>query len=132
MFKSGINVLEENFINFSSSMPNLDNVSQIIKNRTGWQIKTVAGFVDEVIFFELLSNKYFPSSDIIRLSSRFYDKYFTHILFFGLGFLCAHIDFSPLLGSFVTAFNVKSDVLSGVTTGATFLSTGHGYLSEPQ
>ena len=75
MFKSGIDILEENFKNFSSSMPNLDNVSKIIKQQTGWQIKTVAGFVDEVIFFELLSNKYFPSSDIIRLSSRFYDKY---------------------------------------------------------
>ena len=75
MFRNGLNILEKHSKSFSSNMPKLDNVSKIIKQRTGWQIKTVAGFVDEIIFFELLSNKYFPSSDIIRLSSRFYNKY---------------------------------------------------------
>ena len=75
MFKNGLKILENNSNNFSSIMPNLEDISKVIKKHTGWQIRTVAGFVDEVIFFELLSDKYFPSSDIIRLSSRFYDKY---------------------------------------------------------
>lgn len=75
MFKNGLKILENNSNNFPSIMPNLEDISKVIKKHTGWQIRTVAGFVDEVIFFELLSDKYFPSSDIIRLSSRFYDKY---------------------------------------------------------
>jgi len=75
IFKNGLKILENNSNNFSSIMPNLEDISKVIKKHTGWQIRTVAGFVDEVIFFELLSDKYFPSSDIIRLSSRFYDKY---------------------------------------------------------
>ena len=75
MFRNGIDVFDRHLANFSLVMPNLDKVSQIIRRHTGWQIKTVSGFVDEIIFFELLSEKYFPSSDIIRLSSRFYNKY---------------------------------------------------------
>ncbi len=75
MFKNGLKILENNSNNFPSIMPNLEDISKVIKKHTGWQIRTVAGFVDEVIFFELLSDKYFPSSDIIRLSSRFYNKY---------------------------------------------------------
>ena len=75
IFKDGISLLADNLKNFSSVIPDLNQVSQLIKLETGWQIKIVAGFVDEVIFFELLANKYFPSSDIIRLSSRFCNKY---------------------------------------------------------
>ena len=75
MFKDGIDYLDSNLSNFNSKIPSLENISKLIKKETGWQIQTVSGFVDEVIFFELLANKLFPSSDIIRLSKRFYDKY---------------------------------------------------------
>ena len=75
MFKNGLDFLCSHANEFDSKIPNLDNISKLIMNETGWQIKTVSGFVDEVIFFELLANKFFPSSDIIRLSNRFYDKY---------------------------------------------------------
>jgi len=75
MFKNGLDFLCSHANEFDSKIPNLDNVSKLIMNETGWQIKPVSGFVDEVIFFELLANKFFPSSDIIRLSNRFYDKY---------------------------------------------------------
>ena len=75
MFRTGLEFLSNNLKDFNSKIPNLDNTSDLIKSQTGWQIKTVSGFVDEVIFFELLANKCFPSSDIIRLSKRFYNKY---------------------------------------------------------
>ena len=75
MYKKGINNFCSFEPNFSQKMPNLDKISSIIYNETGWKIKAVAGFVDEIIFFKLLKNKFFPSSDIIRQSKRFYNKY---------------------------------------------------------
>jgi len=75
MYKNGIDNFSNIIDNFSCEIPNLDNISTIIYNHTGWKIKVVAGFVDEIIFFSLLRDKFFPSSDIIRQSVRFYDKY---------------------------------------------------------
>tara|TARA_B100000029_G_scaffold387709_1_gene383760 strand:+ start:825 stop:1733 length:909 start_codon:yes stop_codon:yes gene_type:complete len=75
MYRKGMNILADNIDNFKYQIPNLSNISKIIYKNTQWNIKVVAGFVDEVIFFELLKEKNFPSSDIIRLSQRFYDKY---------------------------------------------------------
>ena len=75
MYKNGITNFCNLPIDFPDKMPNLNNISSIINNETGWKIKVVAGFVDEIIFFRLLRDKFFPSSDIIRLSERFHKKY---------------------------------------------------------
>ena len=75
MYREGLNILIEKNATFKNKMPNLNKISLILNKYTDWNIKVVAGFVDEVIFFELLKNKFFPSSDIIRLSDRFYNKY---------------------------------------------------------
>jgi len=60
---------------FNLSIPNLHEISAALNNRTSWKIKPVSGFVDEIIFFKLISKCYFPSSDIIRLSAKFNNKY---------------------------------------------------------
>ena len=75
MYKKGLDIFCDKVNNFPFEIPNLQNISSIINDVTGWKIETVAGFVDEIIFFKLLSNKLFPSSDIIRQSNRFYTKY---------------------------------------------------------
>ena len=75
MYKNGITNFCNMVEDFSYNIPNLNNISSIINSHTGWQIKVVAGFVDEIIFFRLLRDKFFPSSDIIRQSKRFYEKY---------------------------------------------------------
>ena len=74
-YRSGINFLINEGNDIKNNMPNLDSLSKLIYKRTNWNIQPVAGFVDEAIFFELLKNKQFPSSDIIRKSKRFYNKY---------------------------------------------------------
>ena len=74
MYKIGISNFCNLVSDFPAKMPNLNNISSIINNETGWKIKVVAGFVDEIIFFRLLRDKFFPSSDIIRQSKRFYKK----------------------------------------------------------
>jgi len=75
MYRKGMNTLVSNNELFKNKIPNLNNISATLNKNTGWNIKVVAGFVDEVIFFELLRIKNFPSSDIIRLSDRFNNKY---------------------------------------------------------
>ena len=75
MYRDGMNILINNNVTFKNKIPNLNNISKILNKKSGWNIEVVAGFVDEVIFFELLKEKRFPSSDIIRLSDRFYKKY---------------------------------------------------------
>ena len=75
MYKKGITDFCNLANDFPNKMPNLNNISSIINDETGWKIKVVAGFVDEIIFFRLLRDKFFPSSDIIRQSKRFYKKY---------------------------------------------------------
>jgi len=74
-FKNGLDIFNKNCLDFESNVPNLNDISKIIFHETLWKIKPVAGFVDESIFFKLLSESYFPSSDIIRFSNRFNNKY---------------------------------------------------------
>lgn len=59
----------------STQFPNLNEISKIIESKTNWRVVTVAGFLDEYLFFELNGTRSFPSTDIIRLSERFSDKY---------------------------------------------------------
>jgi phenylalanine-4-hydroxylase len=55
--------------------PNIKSISKRIKSITDWEVVTVAGFLDEYLFFELNANRRFPSTDIIRQSERFNKKY---------------------------------------------------------
>ena len=54
MYKKGISNFCDLVSDFPATMPNLNNISSIINNETGWKIKVVAGFLDEIIFFRLL------------------------------------------------------------------------------
>ncbi|NBO38612.1 phenylalanine 4-monooxygenase [bacterium] len=54
-------------LNFPSNrVPQLADLSRILKNATGWQVIRVEGYVPEPIFFRLLANKCFPCTDFIR------------------------------------------------------------------
>ena len=75
IYKEGLDIINKKNSHFKSSIPNLNEISMIINDITSWKIKPVSGFVDEIIFFKLISESYFPSSDIIRLSSKFKKKY---------------------------------------------------------
>lgn len=55
--------------------PEFDVISPLIENSTGWTLISVAGFLDEELFFDLNSNRKFPVTDIIRKSPRFEEKY---------------------------------------------------------
>jgi len=75
MYRDGLDALNEKYLEFGFKMPDLNEISKTMNDATLWRIKPVAGFVDETIFFKLISQSYFPSSDIIRLSNRFREKY---------------------------------------------------------
>ncbi|MBC8346523.1 MAG: hypothetical protein ISR89_07255 [Candidatus Marinimicrobia bacterium] len=55
--------------------PEFDAISPLIQNSTDWQLVSVAGFIDEELFFDLNANRKFPVTDIIRKSPRFAEKY---------------------------------------------------------
>lgn len=59
----------------SDKMPNFALLSPKIKEASGWELVTVAGFVDEYVFFELNADRKFPVTDIIRQSDRMDEKY---------------------------------------------------------
>lgn len=59
----------------SDHIPNIERISDIVKCTTKWEVVTVAGFLDEHLFFELNGTRRFPSTDIIRQSRRFSEKY---------------------------------------------------------
>lgn len=49
-----------------NAIPQLPEVSQKLKAKTGWQVAPVAALISAREFFELLSNKYFPAATFIR------------------------------------------------------------------
>jgi phenylalanine-4-hydroxylase len=59
----------------SDRFPRFAALSAQIERKTGWKLAPVAGFLDEWVFFTLMSNAEFPVTDIIRRSQRFYEKY---------------------------------------------------------
>ncbi len=70
-FRNGLIKLNLN----SSQFPSINQISNIIKKFTDWEVVTVAGFLDEFLFFKLNASRQFPSTDIIRQSHRFSLKY---------------------------------------------------------
>tara|TARA_Y100001960_G_C14634873_1_gene807719 strand:- start:64 stop:996 length:933 start_codon:yes stop_codon:yes gene_type:complete len=59
----------------NNMFPNFKAISPLIQNATGWTLLSVAGFLDEELFFEINKNRQFPVTDIIRKSPRFDEKY---------------------------------------------------------
>lgn len=49
-----------------NSVPQLEEVSQKLYEKTGWQICEVVDLIDGEMFFQLLSNRIFPSTSYIR------------------------------------------------------------------
>jgi phenylalanine-4-hydroxylase len=49
-----------------SQIPDFKHVNQVLANTTGWQIEVVPGLIPDNHFFELLSDKRFPSSTWLR------------------------------------------------------------------
>lgn len=61
-FMSGLETLGLN----SWNIPQLPEVSQRLKAKTGWQVAPVAALISAREFFELLAKKYFPAATFIR------------------------------------------------------------------
>ncbi len=59
----------------NNMFPNFDEISPLIENSTGWTLLSVAGFLDEELFFDINKKKQFPVTEIIRKSPRFDKKY---------------------------------------------------------
>ena len=59
----------------NNMFPNIELISPLLDNSTGWTLLPVAGFLDEELFFEINTQKKFPVTDIIRKSPRFDEKY---------------------------------------------------------
>jgi len=70
-FSIGLEKLDLN----PNKFPNISTLSKKIKSITDWEVVTVAGFLDEYLFFKLNANRRFPSTDIVRQSHRFSEKY---------------------------------------------------------
>ena len=45
---------------------NFEELNEILRQRTGWQVQVVPGLIEDDLFFGLLSNKRFPSSTWLR------------------------------------------------------------------
>lgn len=50
-------------------IPHLGSVDSVLKKTTGWRLLRVEGLVPEKDFFQMLSEKVFPSTDFIRTRS---------------------------------------------------------------
>lgn len=61
-FLSGLQTLGLN----PSTIPQLPEVSERLKAKTGWQVAPVAALISAREFFELLAEKYFPAATFIR------------------------------------------------------------------
>lgn len=61
-FLLGLKSLEIN----SKTIPQLPELSQLLKSKTGWQVAPVAALISAREFFELLAKKYFPAATFIR------------------------------------------------------------------
>ncbi len=48
------------------SIPNFDDLSEVLMRRTGWQIVAVPGMVPNDVFFDHLANRRFPAGQFIR------------------------------------------------------------------
>lgn len=61
-FLNGLNTLGIT----ADAIPQLPEVSERLKAKTGWQVAPVAALISAREFFELLANKYFPAATFIR------------------------------------------------------------------
>lgn len=55
--------------------PNFAELSPKVKAASGWELVSVAGFLDEFLFFELSAERKFPITNIVRQSKHFEAKY---------------------------------------------------------
>jgi phenylalanine-4-hydroxylase len=54
-------------VKFSADrIANFEELNEILRQTTGWQVEVVPGLIDDDLFFGLLSNKRFPSSTWLR------------------------------------------------------------------
>lgn len=61
-FVQGMNALPMS----ADQIPNFEALSEVLMQRTGWQIVAVPGLVPDDVFFEHLANRRFPSGNFIR------------------------------------------------------------------
>ncbi len=50
----------------ANEIPNFDRLSEVLMQRTGWQVVAVPGLVPDEVFFEHLANRRFPAGNFIR------------------------------------------------------------------
>lgn len=50
----------------AEQIPDFDQLSEVLMQRTGWQVVAVPGLVPDAVFFEHLANRRFPAGNFIR------------------------------------------------------------------
>ncbi len=55
----------------NNMFPDFSAISPLLENSTGWTLLSVAGFLDEGLFYEVNKKRQFPVTEIIRMSPRF-------------------------------------------------------------
>lgn len=61
-FITGLKALNIN----AKKIPQLPEINQVLKQKTGWQVKAVEALISARDFFELLANRFFPIATFIR------------------------------------------------------------------
>lgn len=56
-------------LNFGDTVPQHKDITDILKNHTGWGVEPVPALIQPDRFFELLANKRFPAANFIRIPS---------------------------------------------------------------
>ena len=54
----------------ADEIPDFRRLSEVLMQRTGWQVVAVPGLVPDEVFFEHLANRRFPSGNFIRKASQ--------------------------------------------------------------
>ena len=54
-------------LNLGDKIPQIDEVSEVLMQHTGWSVAPVPAVIQPEEFFELLSNKKFPAANFIRI-----------------------------------------------------------------
>jgi phenylalanine-4-hydroxylase len=83
-------------------IPSLDEVNEILMNRTGWQVVPVPGLIPDEPFFELLANRRFPCGNFMRTKDQLnyiQEPDIFHDLFGHVPLLA-----DPVFGNYIEAF----------------------------
>jgi len=119
----------------SEQIPNLDRLSERLRQVCGWSITPVSGFLPSKVFFECLSCKAFPCTTVIRKPSEFaytpapdvFHDVFGHIPMY---WHCQFRDFVHQLGQI--ACNLRSEKELELLAKVYWYTVEFGLVNEPR